>query len=106
MAIDWAGGALTGSSSDQGIGSTTSVSPARAAAGGGIVTVAPGKGGLGAFAPLLDVAGNSVKGQLAASFLARRLGLYLFASEPELDPPAVGDAPRPRCARPGAGRGG
>jgi glutaminase len=50
--------------------------------GGGIVTVSPGKGGLGTFAPPLDEAGNSVKGQLVARFLARRLGLDLFASEP------------------------
>jgi glutaminase len=57
--------------------------PGKSGIGGGIVTVAPGKGGLGTFAPLLDVAGNSVKGQLAASFLSRRLGLDLFASEPE-----------------------
>ena len=57
--------------------------PGKSGIGGGIVTVAPGKGGLGTFAPLLDGAGNSVKGQLAASFLSRRLGLDLFASEPE-----------------------
>ena len=31
----------------------------------------------------LDAYGNSVKGQLAARFLSRRLGLSLFASEPE-----------------------
>jgi glutaminase len=57
--------------------------PGKSGIGGGIVTVAPGKGGLGTFAPLLDAAGNSVKGQLAASFLSQRLGLDLFASEPE-----------------------
>jgi glutaminase len=55
--------------------------PGKSGIGGGIVTVAPGKGGLGTFAPLLDGAGNSVKGQLAAAFLSRRLGLDLFASE-------------------------
>jgi glutaminase len=55
--------------------------PGKSGIGGGIVTVAPGKGGLGTFAPLLDSAGNSVKGQLAAAFLSRRLGLDLFASE-------------------------
>ena len=49
--------------------------PAKSGICGGIVTVAPGKGGLGTFTPLLDVARNSVKGQLAASFLSRRLGL-------------------------------
>ena len=47
------------------------------------MTVAPGKGGLGTFAPRLDAAGNSVKGQLAARFLSRALGLDLFASAPD-----------------------
>jgi glutaminase len=47
------------------------------------VVVSPGKGGLRTFAPPLDEFGNSVKGQLAARFLARRLGLSLFVSEPE-----------------------
>ena len=57
--------------------------PGKSGIGGGIVTVAPGKGGLGTFAPPLDGAGNSVRGQLAAAFLARELGLDLFISEPE-----------------------
>ena len=57
--------------------------PGKSGIGGGIVTVSPGKGGLGTFAPPLDAAGNSVKGQLVARFLARRLGLDLFASEAE-----------------------
>jgi glutaminase len=57
--------------------------PGKSGIGGGIVAVSPGKGGLGTFAPPLDGAGNSVKGQLAAVFLARRLGLSLFVSEPE-----------------------
>ena len=56
--------------------------PGKSGIGGGIVTVAPGKGGLGTFAPPLDAAGNSVRGRLAASFLSRRLGLDLFLSEP------------------------
>jgi glutaminase len=56
--------------------------PGKSGIGGGIVTVSPGKGGLGTFAPRLDAAGNSVKGQLAARFLSRRLGLDLFASVP------------------------
>ena len=54
--------------------------PGKSGIGGGIVTVAPGKGGLGTFAPLLDHAGNSVKGQLVAAFLSRRLGLDLLVS--------------------------
>ena len=57
--------------------------PGKSGIGGGIVTVSPGKGGLGTFAPPLDEAGNSVKGQLVARFLSQRLGLDLFASTPE-----------------------
>jgi glutaminase len=57
--------------------------PGKSGIGGGIVTVSPGKGGLGTFAPLLDKAGNSVKGQLVAKFLSRRLGMDLFVSKPE-----------------------
>jgi glutaminase len=57
--------------------------PGKSGIGGGIVTVSPGKGGLGTFAPPLDSAGNSVKGQLVAKFLSQRLGLDLFLSKPE-----------------------
>ena len=57
--------------------------PGKSGIGGGIVTVSPGKGGLGTFSPRLDAAGNSVRGQLAARFLSRGLGLDLFLSEPE-----------------------
>jgi len=56
--------------------------PGKSGIGGGIVTVSPGKGGLGTFAPPLDEAGNSVKGQLVARFLSRSLGLDLFLSKP------------------------
>jgi glutaminase len=56
--------------------------PGKSGVGGGIITVAPGKGGLATFAPLLDAAGNSVKGQLTARFLSEQLGLNLFASQP------------------------
>jgi glutaminase len=56
--------------------------PGKSGIGGGIVTVSPGKGGLGTFAPPLDSAGNSVKGQLVAKFLSQRLGLDLFVSKP------------------------
>ena len=59
--------------------------PGKSGIGGGIVTVSPGKGGLGTFAPPLDAAGNSVRGQLAARFLSHRLGLHLFSSEPPAD---------------------
>src|SRR5690606_1448705 len=56
--------------------------PGKSGIGGGIVTVSPGKCGLGTFAPLLDPAGNSVKGGLTTAWLSKRLGLDLFASEP------------------------
>lgn len=55
--------------------------PGKSGIGGGIVAVSPGKGALGTFAPRLDDAGNSVKGQLAARFLSQQLGLSLFASK-------------------------
>ena len=57
--------------------------PGKSGIGGGIVTVSPGKGGLGTFAAPLDSAGNSVKGQLVAKFLSQRLGMDLFVSQPE-----------------------
>ncbi|MDO5712361.1 MAG: glutaminase A [Micrococcales bacterium] len=56
--------------------------PGKSGIGGGIVTVSPGKGAFGTFAPPLDEAGNSVRGQLAAGFLARSLGLDVLTSEP------------------------
>ncbi|MDF2746035.1 MAG: glutaminase [Propionibacteriaceae bacterium] len=55
--------------------------PGKSGVSGGIVTVSPGKGGLATFSPLLDAAGNSVRGQLVTKYLAERLGLNLFASE-------------------------
>lgn len=57
--------------------------PGKSGIGGGIVTVSPGKGGLGSFSPRLDAAGNSVRGVRASAILARELGLGLFASRPE-----------------------
>lgn len=57
--------------------------PGKSGVGGGIITVAPGKGGLGTFSPRLDLAGNSVRGQLVTKFLSFRLGLNIFASEPD-----------------------
>lgn len=57
--------------------------PGKSGIGGGIVTVSPGKGGLGTFAPPLDAAGNSVKGQRVAKFLSQRLGMDLFISRPQ-----------------------
>jgi glutaminase len=60
--------------------------PGKSGIGGGIATVSPGKGGLGTWSPRLDAAGNSVRGQHVAGFLARRLGLDLLASAPAARP--------------------
>lgn len=56
--------------------------PAKSGIGGGILAFSPGKGGLGTFAPRLDAAGNSVKGQKTAKFLSHYVGLDLFVSAP------------------------
>lgn len=56
--------------------------PGKSGVSGGIVTVAPGKGGLGTYSPPLDEAGNSVRGQRATKHLSETLGLNLFASVP------------------------
>jgi glutaminase len=56
--------------------------PGKSGVGGGIVTVSPGKGGLGTFSPPLDEAGNSVRGRLTTAELSRQLGLNLLVSEP------------------------
>lgn len=56
--------------------------PGKSGIGGGIMTVSPGKGGMGLFAPRLDKIGNSVKGQLAAKYLSRRLGMDMLVSQP------------------------
>ena len=55
--------------------------PGKSGVSGGVVTVAPGKGGLATYSPPLDAAGNSVRGQLATKHLSETLGLNLFASE-------------------------
>lgn len=57
--------------------------PGKSGVSGGIITVSPGKGGMGVFAPPLDSAGNSVKGQLVAKFLSEYLGMNIFASAPK-----------------------
>jgi glutaminase len=56
--------------------------PGKSGVSGGVVTVAPGKGGLAVFSPPLDSAGNSVRGQLVTKYLSETLGLNLFASTP------------------------
>ena len=56
--------------------------PGKSGVSGGIVTISPGKGGLGTFSPPLDQAGNSVRGQRVVRYLSHRMGLNLFASRP------------------------
>ncbi|HSJ70049.1 MAG TPA: glutaminase A [Acidimicrobiia bacterium] len=55
--------------------------PGKSGVSGGIVTISPGKGGLGTYSPPLDGAGNSVRGQLVARFLSDRLGMNIFLSK-------------------------
>jgi glutaminase len=56
--------------------------PGKSGVSGGMVTTAPGKGGLGSYSPPLDSAGNSVRGILVTKFLSEQGGLNLFASQP------------------------
>jgi glutaminase len=56
--------------------------PGKSGVSGGIVTISPGKGGLGTFSPPLDDAGNSVRGQRVTRHLSEKLGLNVFASKP------------------------
>ena len=56
--------------------------PGKSGVSGGLVTVSPGKGGVGTWSPPLDEAGNSVRGQRMTKYLSEGLGLNLFASAP------------------------
>ncbi len=58
--------------------------PGKSGVSGGIVTVSPGKGGMGTFSPPLDAAGNSVRGQRITRYLSEALGLNLFSSVPAI----------------------
>ena len=52
--------------------------PAKSGVGGGVVGVLPGVMGVAAFAPPLDKAGNSVKGQAVVKSFVTKLGLGVF----------------------------
>lgn len=54
--------------------------PAKSGVGGGIMAVVNRQLGIGVFSPLLDSAGNSVRGQLCCAGLAEELGLHAFDS--------------------------
>ena len=62
--------------------------PGKSGVSGGMVTVSPGKGGVGTYSPPLDDAGNSVRGQRITTYLSER---WVSTS-----------SPRPRWARPPA----
>jgi len=53
--------------------------PAKSGVGGGILAIAPGKGAVATFAPRLDQAGNSVKGQKAITYIAQKLDYDIFS---------------------------
>ena len=57
----------------------TSGIPAKSGVGGGILGVYPGVMGIAAFAPPLDEAGNSVKGQAAVKAVMNKLGIGIFS---------------------------
>ncbi len=69
--------------------------PGKSGIGGGIVTFSPGKGGLGSFAPPLDRAGNSVRGQRAAAALMLQRTFGTHVSGPLRDP-SLGEGPANR----------
>ena len=56
--------------------------PAKSGVGGGIVAVVPGRFAVGTFAPRLDPAGNSVRGQRAIEAIMRKLSGNVFAAVP------------------------
>ena len=53
--------------------------PAKSGVGGGMVAIVPGKGAIAVFAPPLDEAGNSVKGQEVIDYVTERLHYNLFS---------------------------
>ncbi|OBK73978.1 glutaminase A [Mycobacterium sp. 1274761.0] len=64
--------------------------PGKSGVAGGLVTIAPGKAGIGTFSPPLDAAGNSVRGQRATAYLSRVLGPNIFASQAHALPTQTG----------------
>lgn len=53
--------------------------PSKSGVGGGIVSVVPGKMGIGIFGPALDSKGNSVAGMYLLELLSKELHLNMFA---------------------------
>ena len=63
--------------------------PGKSGVSGGLVTVSPGKGGVGTYSPPLDEAGNSVRGRHMTAYLSERLGLNLFSSSARREGPGA-----------------
>lgn len=55
--------------------------PAKSGVGGGVLGVVPGMFGIAAFAPPLDLAGNSVKAQAAIKYIAQKLNVNVFGGD-------------------------
>lgn len=56
--------------------------PAKSGVGGGLIAVSPGKFGVAAISPLLDIAGNSVRAQRAIRDISSALGGNPYSVEP------------------------
>jgi glutaminase len=56
--------------------------PAKSGVGGGLIAVSPRRFGIGTFAPPLDAAGNSVRGQRAITAVSEALGGNPYAVRP------------------------
>ncbi len=56
--------------------------PGKSGVGGGLIAVSPGKFGIGTFAPPLDKAGNSVRGQKAITDISDALGGNPYLVQP------------------------
>jgi glutaminase len=56
--------------------------PGKSGVGGGLIAVSPGKFGIGTFAPPLDAAGNSIRGQRAIQAISEALGGNPYAPKP------------------------
>jgi glutaminase len=57
--------------------------PGKSGVGGGLIAVSPGKFGIGTFAPPLDAAGNSVRGQRAIADISNQLGGNPYDVQPK-----------------------
>lgn len=55
--------------------------PGKSGVGGGILAVVPGQFAIAAFSPPLDEAGNSVRGQVAITEIAKQLNVNIFAQK-------------------------